>query len=334
MEKTLDFETAVAVCGVDVAKAVYGILIQSHQAEGLGYDTGMPIGKLVETLACHYVEMCEEDGFHKCLNCGGEYDRELPACGFCGAVTMSTALTIQGDIGAIHVALVIHSEEELDAAVRKTHEMKSAIAGGHWALGKHITGIFETQMWKARTTDEGAPAYKKFETFCLRELKMTDVSAYKMMDVAKHFDEATVAKLGTEKLDLILKAPDQVKQVILDRALTRTDSGEKYSKKELVKDLKEAKRAHGSTPRVTGRQSVGTGRPRAREVITLVEVEGDRNITLLSRKGRTAGKDVPATTIEDAVGFHALVNEVMITLTFQRDAKGNLVACMNIGRGS
>ncbi len=214
---------------------------------------------------------------------------------------------------------------ELDRAVTRVKELKGAAAVGYWALGAYIkVEIFEKQLWKQRTDAAGKVAYKTggFEAFVRTELGMTVQNAYKLMDVAAHFDEEQVRKFGTSKLALVLRAPKEDQ----DRILAGIESGalKGVNAGTLKGEVNKARAAKGETRRETGRKPTPAGK-KPKMKITIASLEGRKKIELFVKPEKRSDDPKRAKRIGDhPVGTLELENGVIQHFTLQANAAGEL----------
>lgn len=317
--QVLDRSSAPYICGVEISKVDVVCLVASVEKLGVGLE-GNTIGEMVESYAMWIASVGKEEAaFHTCEHCGGAGLND-EACDFCGTSRTSVAAMV------VAASAELFTASDLDEAVTRTHQLKANIVAGHWHLGKHLAEIHRTGIWKTRKGADGNQQYKTFSRFCTEELRMTDANVYKLIDVAQNYDEAMVARLGTEKLDLILKAPPLARPALLAKV------EDNITLRKLRDEVKDAKKDVTET-RDTGRtKAMPLPRPRAREMITMVELEGEKTFPLYSRAGLARGVQVPPTSIEDAVGVHHPVNEVVMVFEVVKGANGELTGKLTVKR--
>jgi hypothetical protein len=287
----------------------------------------------------------------KCDWCGGVSDSKVYACPFCGStddqpipakkehnsicveekpvkqVTMSI-VEVPAETG-----IVKYSETDLDAEIWKVNELKSSVCSSMWHLGKQLAHIYDCHIWKARSED-GKKKYKGFADFCKNELKMSDTNVYRLIDVAKNFDEQTVKKFGDTKLGLILQAPAQSREVLLTKL-----EDEQLSSKQLRDEIKVEKGKAAErgevTRRDTGRNPNGGGAPPTKpKQVTLVQLEGKHSVPLFAKAFvDDGGKLERACGLEDEpVGFIDMTNEVRQTFEVTTDENGHLILLVDTKR--
>ncbi len=305
--RTLDRVTNEFICGVDMDKVHPAYLAAAIKKIGQTFDPTAPLGAMVEL----FNDKMTADCYAACSNCHGMFDDAEENCSYCGANTPNSAIVV-----AATAELVTGSLDEL---VTEVHRLKGNVATGYWHLGKHLQKVHAS----FKTDENGLAKHKSFARFCLSELGLTDVSVYKMIDVAMEFDEAAVCALGPTKLDFIMRLPPKARPDMIEKA-----KADKLSAKEIKKQVEASLVANPPTEAVSsGRKdpSKSVGKPRAREMITLVEMEGDREFPLFTHESAGASTRVPATDADNAIGFHYLVNDVALTFTVSRNEKGELV---------
>ncbi len=240
--------------------------------------------------------------------------------------------------------LALLTEDALDAANEITERLKTGIVAGNWLLGKHLHDVHSSGLWKARRATNGEQKHKTFAQYCRNEIGMGDANVYRLIEVALNWSQEDVARLGVEKLDLIMRSPAQAKAKLLDAAKSgATVRDIKEARSEAIKEyggpgvtswgVDGPQGTHGTN---AGRgRADGTKRPAApvkRDMVTMVEIEGTKSFPIYSLGAYKLGKQVPTKNVDDAVGFYALVNEVAVTIYFNRDADGNLVGKLTIKR--
>ena len=226
----------------------------------------------------------------------------------------------------------LQTEADLDKAVLKAQKLKAAVAGGYYALGKHIKEIFSTHLWKQRTS-EGKTKYTGFEQFCQQELKMNASTAIGLMDVADNFTEEQVNKFGTTKLNLVLKAPEEVRGEVL------SDVEKGASVRELGDKVKEERAKKGNKRRETGRKKMPAGEKAAKKVeaakgrqtITIANIEGRKTIKLNARVEKGQEPKRAKRIADQPWGTLELSNNVVMKFLVQ-DRDGELVLVVDTRR--
>ena len=235
-----------------------------HKLETTGTDS-QKIGRL----AAHYRETVDKKRMADCSTCGGVSDVQEPACPFCGDGAVEGPATPHPDqtltpppppplpplpqaaivhrVAEVPVQIVKHTEADLNVAVARVQELKLAASERLWELGEAVKHIFDTELWKQRAVEDGAPKYKTWGMFAETELGITHSYSFKLMDVASSFTREEVRLLGPTKLYLTLTVPKEKQAKLLAAA------GEGASVKELGKMAEE----EGKEKRKTGRTGKG-----------------------------------------------------------------------------
>lgn len=153
-------------------------------------------------------------------------------------------------------AKVVLSEKSLDAATSRIIELQVHAVHTYWEIGRELEIVHSSDLWKARM-DGKKVAYKSFNQYVVKELKMSPDTVFNMIDIAKKFSEKEVEKIGRTKLTWILKAPEVTQAKLLKKA----DAGASVS--EIKKEVEAAKIKHGTVgeKRDTGRKKTPMGKP-------------------------------------------------------------------------
>lgn len=216
-------------------------------------------------------------------------------------------------------AEVFYSETDLDKEVLITLGLKRDLVAGHWRLGRQLNHIHSNKIWRARLDADGNPLYENFDKFCRSELNMSDTNAFNLMDVAKNFPEEMVAQIGTWKLGFILKAPPEIQAKLLEKA---KDGASLRN----IRDEVQAARDEAGMTRIRRQKK------EEREIVTMVELEGEKVIPFYTEES-VRNRNFKATkSVDDAVGFHYLVNDVVLTVKLVKNADGELIGKLNISR--
>jgi len=219
--------------------------------------------------------------------------------------------------------------DALDSAVAEVNNLKGATAFSYWKLGEKLSEIHASHLWKARRGDDGVKAkYRTFDQFVKEECGISNVHAYSLIDISKRFTEADVRKLGTSKLTLVLRAPEEKQPEILAAA----ESG--ASKRELEEKVKEANataKAEGrdvtaEKAEKTGRTPRGTGGGREKQSLTISSLLGKKQINLFRKPGKGESATTPARSLEDLpVGVLDLENGVVLAVQVVKGPSGDLL---------
>lgn len=106
----------------------------------------------------------------------------------------------------------------LDKAVEEIKRLQQTIQVSAWRLGDRLRYVFTEQLWKARTGEDHKVAYENFQAWTKAELNITKNHAFVLMRVAQNFSEDQVSEFGPTKLNLILQAPIEQREQLLERA--------------------------------------------------------------------------------------------------------------------
>ena len=225
----------------------------------------------------------------------------------------------------------------LNSAVTEFHKLKAVGACNYWDLGAKAQEIHAKQLWKARVTEKGKPAYTNFEGFCLSELGMKATSVFDMMDVSKAFPREHVLQYGSAKLGLVLKAPPEDQPKLLEIA-------GKSSWRKLKEHVSKAREEKGLKKRVTGRkpmqalrQDLACDDGMARQGRQSNGIRQDSPLARLlynppaplfkksDKKGYKLTDQPRAKKLGDApIGCHVLPNGVELWLSVSANAAGDL----------
>lgn len=192
-----------------------------------------------------------------CTKCGGESDKELDVCPYCGDENeddedesassdasddedASSSASASDDVEVVETPaankrrlkapgpppigiagganLVQYNENDLNKAVANVIACKGESTVSMWRLGAAIGEIFDKSLWKQRNGPEGLPVYKNFTAFVTKELSFTYNNALWLIDIAKNYSEAQVREFGTTMLGTVLTAPKQDRARLLAAA--------------------------------------------------------------------------------------------------------------------
>ncbi len=356
--------------GVDLDKANEKLVLA--ECKRLGIDPGATLADQVGQLVGYYRKNFDAKKLTKC-DCGGVFPEEFKACPYCGdaddaepikkeakpapsadkakpATTVINAPTKKEVAKASKAAtaaivkaaqpvddkLAGLTSKDLDKATADVLKLKSNSAGAMHELGSMLRMIHERQLWKLRTDDKGKATYRSFESYCLAEVKMSGVSCYALIKVAEHFTAESVRLLGTSKLNLILKAPEE------DRAELEADAKGGITKSQLTKKVADL-RAKKGAPRskiakAAGGAAASGGKGRRSEHITIVSVIGKKTVPMYRKPEKKGEEQVPVTCTKVVQEWIAtqmpyavddLTNGVRELFTLVTDSKGCLQLRIN-----
>lgn len=228
-------------------------------------------------------------------------------------VVTNGAMKVAGKKDDTIVSSKMHTERELDEAVRDVEKLKATGATALYNLGKRIVEIQDTGLWKLRTEkDENGKVsvrWKSFDAFCNQELGLSPQSASSLGQIARHYSENDVKLFGTRKLGLVLQAPREERPRI--EAAVRGGA----SKKEIEKEVRKVNRERGSAePHGNKQTSKATAaaaekrREKAKKVkntsqIAVAKILGLDTVKLVKRPAKIGGD------LSDAVRARKLSDE-------------------------
>ncbi len=183
-------------------------------------------------------------------------------------------------VPAADAALTGLSVKDLDDATKEVLRLKVASGVSMHELGSKLQEIHEKQLWKLRTDDKGKPTYRSFDAYCSAEIKMSHTACYGLINVAQHYTPEKMQQIGTSKLVLILKAPEEDREE-LERQAASGQSKSQIQKRVAalraqkgVPTPKAPKVARGGSPLAASAASKG----RKSEHITIVSVLGKKTV--------------------------------------------------------
>jgi len=106
----------------------------------------------------------------------------------------------------------------LDSVVRQLRKNLQRIAETTWETARLLARVHDKELYLRRLDREGKTVFPLFELFCHHELGLARSVAYDLVQVAKTFKRRDVQKHGVSKLVVILRAPLQLRSVLLQRA--------------------------------------------------------------------------------------------------------------------
>lgn len=174
-------------------------------------------------------------------------------------------------------------ESHLDNITAKLLFLKSNLAANYWALGKGLKVVLDTTIWKVRTKGpegKAKTAYTSFNQYCKVELKMSNSTCYDLMDAAAKFSEDQARRLGMTKLVLVMRAPENDQERLLEEA-------EKGATKSQIRDaVTRAKERVGHKRRKTGagrKEMPSAGKQRVVGKVTVAMIEGRQKIAMVQK---------------------------------------------------
>ena len=334
----------------------------------------------VGQLVGHYRKAHDVKTLAKC-DCGGVFPAEYKACPYCGDAddapapkkeekaapapkvdaTKSTkpeaskpVVTKDTKVTKIQTAALVKAQpvdeklagltaKDLDTATQEVIRLKGNASDGMWQLGAKLKEIHERQLWKLRMDDKGKPTYRSFEAYCAAEIKMSHSTCYGLIKIADNYTVSEVRALGTSKLNLILKAPEDDREELKEAAksgLSKEKLRQKVAEARKAKGApkqKEAKVARGAAP------PVSKGRPpKKSDNISIVSIVGNTTLPCYP-KPQTKGETLVQIECPKAVkewiervnpfATHDFGNGVRELMALAVDSKGRLqlrVKCQRI----
>jgi len=116
----------------------------------------------------------------------------------------SQAVSVGGNVPKDISAYIQEAAQEdlpLDQEIVKIKALQQNLGLNGYIIGVRLVKIEASQRFKE--TGE----YKTFDDFCVRGVGISRQTAWRMVRVANNFSPEDVAKLGTHKLDIMLKLP-------------------------------------------------------------------------------------------------------------------------------
>lgn len=203
---------AAKIAGVIIAKVDAATIAKALQEVQI--DPAETLEVRVEQLVGYYTATYSAADVSKCDDCGGLSVEADPFCPFCSApFTDETALVVPP---AMPESLYKVEDLEQNVGEIKRYAVES-LTNMH-SLGAAIRENYEKNLWRLRVGDDGKPTHKTFRDFCTDEIGLSHTWVYKLMDIAGNFTSEDVKQLGTSKLGLILKAPEQHRDKLIEQA--------------------------------------------------------------------------------------------------------------------
>lgn len=229
--------------------------------------------------------------------------------------------------------IVTYTEAQLDDAVARVVAAKADAAGGFYRLGQEIKSIYQSGIYKARNGEDGKPKYKSFDAFCVAELLLSSLQARRLMDVASNYTEAQIAKFGTTKLSLVLEAPDEDQERIVEEVVAKGGSA-----KEVAAEVKKARLLAGKSGTKKGRKRPDMGASnrtakgaaaKNKKRVTVAAIEGTKTVKLYCKNKA----DKRAKTLaSQPVGEVDLDNSTRVSVQVCEDAGGELIVKLKFSR--
>lgn len=188
------------IAGVKVEAIKFPVIdaaLRRHQLAIGGTDP-----QKVMRLQSFFREHTPKERLADCTICEGISDINEPHCPYCGDGAEEAVIVAEA------TAMVITPTQQLDASVRRVHELKARTADSLWELGQEIRRLYEGNLWQYRVQD-GQQTYKQWAVFCEKELGLSNTYSYRLMDIASQFTREQVRDIGPTKLSMTLKVTNE-----------------------------------------------------------------------------------------------------------------------------
>jgi hypothetical protein len=237
------------------------------------------------------------------------------------------------------VSSKVHTERELDEAVKDVEKLKATGAVALYQLGKRIVDIQNNNLWKLRTekdakTGKVGVRWKSFDAFCHEELGISPSSASSLSAIARNYSENDVKLFGTKKLALVLQAPRE------ERPRLQAQVAKGASKKAIETEVRRVNRERASDPEVKGRakgraaaaskhREKAKAKAKSTSVITVAKILGVETVKLIKRPSKIGGDNSDAPRArklsDEPYGCIQLASDVTMHFHITSDAAGALV---------
>ena len=226
------------------------------------------------------------------------------------------------------------SSSDLDAAIERVTVLKAESSHSIWKLGREIAIIHDGKLWQQRADTKGHAVYKSYEAFVYKELGMTPQNANKLAALSKQFTEKRVQEFGTGKLGLILQAPAEVREELIEKAASGATTRDLAAE---VAEINKKKRASAGT--ATQKDEKPAPKLSRKPTITVASIEGRKTVKLFCKPTKIADIDLKehprARKLTDhPFGVLELENDVMQYFTVSESPSGELVLVIETHRGA
>lgn len=222
------------------------------------------------------------------------------------------------------------TEEDLDQAERRMHILKAEGSIALWKLGAEIALIHGKQLWKLRTKEvdgKRVRAFTSFDEWCLVGIGMTHGNAFHLLELSKHYDEQQVRLFGTEKLTLLLGAPEESKPALMKEM----EQGQLKTVRDVRRKVR-AERVKAGTfgkPRDTGRKKMPQPKKRrTSDKITVAMAKKAIRLHFVTRKTMKHEEPKFAKRIADAPVVKIDLGKTTVWISLAQNNKGNIVGTM------
>ena len=328
----------------------------------LKIDPGATLADKVGQLVGHYRKNFDAKKLAKC-DCGGVFPEEYKACPYCGdaddaepakpgpkvapsadkakpavaIIESPKAKTKAAEIvKGVDDKLAGLTSKDLDYATQEVLKLKGNSASAMWELGAKLREIHERQLWKLRVDDKGKASYRSFEAYCVAEVKMSGTGCFQLIHVAENYTAEKVRELGTSKLNLILKAPEEDRPDLENAAKGGLTKSQLAKKVKELRDKKGAPKTKSTT--AAGKPAPPPGKGRKSEHITIVSVIGKKTVPMSCKPEKKGDELKPVECPKAVQEFIArtvpfavddLTNGVREILSLACDSKGRLQIRIN-----
>lgn len=256
-----------------------------------------------------------------------------------GTKKASTALATTGNAKPVKAepeprTEIVMTADDLDKAVERVRKLKVFAAKAAYALGHELLAINEQKLWKLRLGEKGKAKYTSFDQFVEQECQISHTHAYNLISIAKDFTEEDMNVFGTTKLAIMLKAPEEVRPALKEKAKT-------HSANQLRQEARKAaeERGHTNKKKKHARDYANMGKKGAKatatkkttkaasDKITIATIEGKKIVNLFAKPDSMRNIDwgslKRAKTIDaQPFGRLELTNEVTMTFALVKNDAG------------
>lgn len=252
----------------------------------------------VGLLQIDYRQKTDQKDLVECDACGAASDLNEPKCPFCGTgeevpeKPKQNLVKLKKKAPAPTVEVIEAPEAktepvegveptvaDLNRRVKDIVALKAGAEASAWLLGKRVGELFDLKIWRARTGEKGKPAYANFGQFVKAEIDLSSSQCYRLIDIAKGFTEEQVRKIGSTKLNHVLRLKVEDRSPLVGRIQRENMS---------VAEVRDFVRAKDTTRRETGRQQIPPGQPGANRkfpegTVATAVAPGERYVNLYKK---------------------------------------------------
>lgn len=212
-------------------------------------------------------------------------------------------------------------EVDLNQSVAKCRGFMADATLECFRLGQELNHISDNNLYLLRLGENSKSVYTNFKVFVRNEFGMSHQQAYNLMAVAANFTEDQVRQIGTTKLNLALKVPEDMREKIL-AAASEGDTMSSLSEKadELLNRDTPAKK------------------PPVGKALTAIIAMGLMEAPMYkapTQPGKVGEATSPANALNDEpFAVFTLENGVEATFQVLKNDEGDLVASLAFRRGT